>query len=78
MRLLGMADKEKKSIKYIWSFPKKEQRKKKLVELAEKKCPNGSEKDKERIKREEGRTIGAVKELQNLFGLNRTASYGGV
>ena len=26
-------------------------------------------KDKERIKREEGRTIGAVKELQNLLGL---------
>ena len=28
------------------------------------------EKDKERIKREEGRTIGAVKEIEKLLGLN--------
>ena len=43
--------------------------KEKLVELAEKNARMVLTKDKERIKREEGRTIGAVKELQNLLGL---------
>ena len=29
--------------------------------------------DKERLKREEGRTIGAVKELENLLGISGVA-----
>ena len=43
--------------------------KEKLVELAADNARMVLTKDKERIKREEGRTIGAVKELQNLLGL---------
>ena len=67
----------KKEHKVHLVIPKKGT-KEKLVELAEKNARMVLTKDKERIKREEGRTIGAVKELQNLLGLNRTASYGGV
>lgn len=48
--------------------PKKGQ-KEKLVELAQKNAQLVLEKDKERLKREEGRTIGAVKELERLLGL---------
>ncbi len=44
--------------------------KEKLVELAAKNAKMVLEKDKERIKREEGRTIGAVKEIEKLLGLN--------
>lgn len=43
--------------------------KEKLVELAQKNAQLVLEKDKERLKREEGRTIGAVKELERLLGL---------
>ena len=43
--------------------------KEKLVELAQKNAQMVLEKDKERIKREEGRTIGAVKELEKILGL---------
>ena len=45
--------------------------KEKLVELAEKNARMVLEQDRERIKREEGRTIGAVKELADLIGLPR-------
>lgn len=50
--------------------PKRGQ-KEKLMELAQKNARMLLLKDKERIKREEGRTIGAVKELSSLLGLPR-------
>ena len=43
--------------------------KEKLMELAAQNANLVLSKDKERIKREEGRTIGAVKEIENLLGL---------
>lgn len=43
--------------------------KEKLVELAKKNAELVLSTDKERLKREEGRTIGAVKELEKLLGL---------
>ena len=43
--------------------------KEKLVELAEKNAKLVLARDKERIKREEGRTIGAAKEIATLLGL---------
>ena len=43
--------------------------KEKLVELAEKNAALVLNTDKERLKREEGRTIGAVKELEKILGL---------
>ena len=43
--------------------------KEKLVELAAKNASLVLKTDKERLKREEGRTIGAVKELEELLGL---------
>lgn len=43
--------------------------KEKLVELAQKNATLVLNTDKERLKREEGRTIGAVKELEKLLGL---------
>lgn len=43
--------------------------KEKLVELAKKNAELVLSKDKERLKREEGRTIGAVKEIEKLLGL---------
>lgn len=44
--------------------------KEKLVELAAKNAALVLSTDKERLKREEGRTIGAVKELEKLLGLS--------
>jgi excinuclease ABC subunit C len=52
--------------------------KEKLMELAAKNAELILSKDKERIKREEGRTIGAVKEIEKLLGikgLNRMEAY---
>lgn len=49
--------------------PKKGE-KEKLVELARKNAALVLNTDKERLKREEGRTIGAVKEIEALLGLN--------
>lgn len=52
--------------------------KEKLVELARKNAELVLSQDKERIKREEGRTIGAVKEIEGLLGmkgLNRMEAY---
>ena len=43
--------------------------KNKLVELAAKNAQMVLDQDKEKIKREEGRTIGAVKEIESLLGL---------
>jgi len=48
--------------------PKKGE-KEKLVDLARKNAEMVLSTDKERLKREEGRTIGAVKEIQKLLGL---------
>ena len=45
--------------------------KEKLVEVAAKNAALVLKTDKERLKREEGRTIGAVKELEKLLGLDR-------
>ncbi len=63
-----------------WLSKKKEQRvhirvpkkgeKEKLVELARKNAALVLNTDKERMKREEGRTIGAVKEIERLLGLS--------
>lgn len=44
--------------------------KEKLVELAATNAEMVLQKDKERIKREEGRTIGAVKEIEKLLGIS--------
>lgn len=52
--------------------------KEKLVELAKKNAELVLSQDKERIKREEGRTIGALKEIEKLLdmqGLNRIEAY---
>ncbi len=49
--------------------PKKGE-KEKLVELAAKNAEMVLSKDKERLKREEGRTIGAVKEIEKLLNLS--------
>lgn len=52
--------------------------KEKLVELAAKNAELVLSQDKEKIKREEGRTIGAVKEIERLLGmkgLNRMEAY---
>ena len=43
--------------------------KEKLVELAQKNAQMVLKNDKERLKRDEGRTIGAVKELEKILGL---------
>ncbi len=45
--------------------------KEKLVELARKNAALALSQDKEKIKREEGRTIGAMKEIARLLGLER-------
>ncbi len=44
--------------------------KEKLVELAQENARQVLEKDRERIRREEGRTIGAVREVENWLGLS--------
>ena len=49
--------------------PKKGE-KEKLVELARKNAALVLNTDKERLKREEGRTIGAVKEIEKLLDLS--------
>ena len=58
---------EKRGHKVHIRIPKKG-KKEKLVELAAKNAKMVLAKDKERIKREEGRTIGAVKEIEELLG----------
>lgn len=50
-------------------FIPKKGNKEKLVELARKNAALVLSTDKERLKREEGRTIGAVKEIEKLIGL---------
>lgn len=59
---------KKRGYKVHLKVPKKGN-KEKLVELAERNATMVLKTDKERLKREEGRTIGAVKELEKLLGL---------
>lgn len=59
---------KKREHKVYLRVPKKGA-KEKLVELAQKNAALVLSTDKERLKREEGRTIGAVKELERLLGL---------
>ena len=59
---------QKRGHKVHIKVPKKGE-KERLVELARKNAEMVLSKDKERIKREEGRTIGAVKEIEKLLGL---------
>ena len=59
---------EKKGVAVHIVAPKRGQ-KEKLVELAWKNASMILTKDRERIKREEGRTIGAMKELSEILGL---------
>lgn len=60
----------KRGQKVVLRIPKKGT-KEKLVELAAENARLVLSKDRERLKREEGRTIGAVKEIANLLGLER-------
>lgn len=59
---------QKKGLRVHIRVPKKGT-KEKLVELAEKNARMVLDTDKERLKREERRTIGAVRELEKLLGL---------
>ena len=59
----------KRGQKVTLRIPKKGT-KEKLVELAAENARLALTKDKERLKREEGRTIGAVKEIASLLGLD--------
>jgi len=69
IRLLEEWLTQKRGHKVHIQIPKKGT-KEKLVELARKNAAMVLNTDKERLKREEGRTIGAVKELEKLLGLN--------
>lgn len=59
----------KRGQKVTLKVPKKGT-KEKLIELARENAELILSKDKERLKREEGRTIGAVKEIASMLGLN--------
>ena len=59
----------KRGQKVTLKVPKKGT-KEKLIELARDNAELVLSKDKERLKREEGRTIGAVKEIASMLGLN--------
>ena len=61
---------EKREHKVYLKVPRKGT-KEKLVELAEKNAALVLSKDKERLKREEGRTTGAVRELEKLLDLQK-------
>lgn len=68
---------KKRGAKVILHTPQKG-KKNKLVELAAKNAQMVLDQDKEKIKREEGRTIGAVKEIESLLGikgLNRMEAF---
>ena len=68
---------EKRGSKVYIRVPQKGM-KEKLVELAQKNARMVLAQDREKIKREEGRTIGALKEIEQLLdmkGLNRVEAY---
>ncbi len=60
----------KRGQKVRLAVPKKGS-KEKLIELARENASMVLEKDRERIKREEGRTIGAVHEIEKILGIRR-------
>ncbi|SDB59663.1 excinuclease ABC subunit UvrC [Butyrivibrio sp. INlla16] len=60
---------QRKGSRVYLSVPERGQ-KEKLMELAAQNAELILSKDKERLKREEGRTIGAVKEIEKLLGIN--------
>ncbi|MDO4298241.1 MAG: excinuclease ABC subunit UvrC [Lachnospiraceae bacterium] len=62
---------EKRGQKVYLRIPKKGT-KEKLVELARENASIVLRQDRERIKREEGRTIGAVRELEKILGISDT------
>ncbi len=68
VRILEEWMSKKRGRKVIIHTPQKGM-KEKLVELAAKNAEMVLNQDKEKIKREEGRTIGAVKEIEQLLGL---------
>ena len=78
--LMLQADVEERGLLEAWLTSKRGQKvtirvpkkgtKEKLVELAAENARLVLSKDKERLKREEGRTIGAVKEIGSLLGLD--------
>ena len=63
---------EKRGQRVRINVPKKGT-KEKMVEMARENARMVLEKDKERIKREEGRTIGAVHEIENLLQIDRAS-----
>lgn len=68
MELIGQWLSAKRGARVYVRIPQKGA-KEKLVELAAQNARLVLEKDRERIKREEGRTIGAVKEIAELLGI---------
>jgi len=68
MKIIGEWLSERKNSKVYITVPERGQ-KEKLMELAAQNARLILSKDKDRIKREEGRTIGAVKEIEKLLGL---------
>ncbi len=78
--LMLQEDVEERELLETWLTAKRRQKvtlripkkgtKEKLVELAAENARLALTKDKERLKREEGRTIGAVKEIASLLGLD--------
>ena len=59
---------EKRGSKVTLKVPKKGQ-KERMMELAERNAATVLEKDRERLKREEAKSVGAVQEIENLTGL---------
>lgn len=68
---------EKRGQKVYLRIPKKGT-KEKLVEMARENAAIVLRQDRERIKREEGRTIGAVHEIEDLIGIDRAMPHGGI
>lgn len=65
---------EKRGQKVYLRIPKKGT-KEKLVEMARENAAIVLRQDRERIKREEGRTIGAVHEIEDLIGIDRRCAW---
>ena len=68
---------EKRGAKVYIRVPQKGM-KEKLVELAQKNAELVLSQDREKIKREEGRTIGAMKEIEHLLGDGRSFACRGI
>ena len=73
-----LRDELRKKGKKVYLLTPKRGSKEKLVELAKKNAQMVLDSDRERIKKEEGRTIGAMKEIAGLIGMdhiNRMEAY---